>query len=120
MSSAIHCRALLLPRDALETQNKIDSQEMQDIDKTGPAAAMSIDGLSKALHELHVDKSGDDLVTAFRITDLNGDGKVIVRLACRLAKPLSRLQLVRACSIAPCSLTFSHMCRSIWMSFCLQ
>jgi hypothetical protein len=92
MSSAIHCRALLLPRDALETQNKIDSQEMQDIDKTGPAAAMSIDGLSKALHELHVDKSGDDLVTAFKITDLNGDGKVIVCLLAALPS------LSRACS----------------------
>jgi|LauGreDrversion2_3_1035106.scaffolds.fasta_scaffold25832_2 hypothetical protein len=119
MSSAIHCRALLLPRDALEAQIKIDNQKMQDIDKNGPAPAMSIDGLSKALHELHVDKSGDDLVTAFKITDLNGDGKVIVCLACRLAKPLSHLQLARACSIAPCSLTFSHTCRSIWMSFCL-
>jgi hypothetical protein len=37
---------------------------------------MSIDGLARCLHELHVDKLGDELVTAFKVTDLNGDGKV--------------------------------------------
>lgn len=50
-------------------------EEFADI-RDGPNPAMSMDGLSKALHEMHVDKSGDDLMTAFKMTDLNGDGKI--------------------------------------------
>eukprot|EP00802_Teleaulax_amphioxeia_P010942 Tamp_10972.p6 GENE.Tamp_10972~~Tamp_10972.p6 ORF type:complete len:104 (+),score=16.25 Tamp_10972:434-745(+) len=50
-------------------------EQIQDI-RDGPNPAMSMDGLSKALHEMHVDKSGDDLMTAFKMTDLNGDGKI--------------------------------------------
>jgi hypothetical protein len=74
-------------------------EQIQDI-RDGPNPAMSMDGLSKALHEMHVDKSGDDLMTAFKMTDLNGDGKVRRFLyPCQLSPAHAARENVSRCAL---------------------
>jgi len=47
-----------------------------DIRHEDRPSCMSISGLSRTLHEMHADKSGQELVTAFKVADLNGDGEI--------------------------------------------
>lgn len=42
----------------------------------GRQNCMSIEGLRKALHEMHADKSGAELTLSFKVADLNGDGEI--------------------------------------------
>lgn len=51
-------------------------EEFADIKHTEKANCMSIEGLRRALHEMHADKSGSELTLSFKVADLNGDGEI--------------------------------------------
>ena len=51
-------------------------EEFADIKHLDKPNCMSIEGLRKALHEMHADKSGAELTLSFKIADLNGDGEI--------------------------------------------